>query len=159
MTDRWRFDEVSDSLRRAATCFRFETPRGAGCGARRRHGRDPPVTAGSHRGLRKVTLELRGVRGVAVDDFRVEHLFFLGELERLDTLADRNAPVEAGPIADVTAGALAGDGHLEPDAVLIVVDHELRHLLDESARRAFVPEDLAAAAPVVGFTGLDRLAQ
>ena len=49
------------------------------------------------------------------------------------------------------------DVDFEPDAVLVVVDHELDDFLYEAARRALVPEHLTAAAPVVRLAGLDRL--
>src|SRR5688572_31549009 len=87
-------------------------------------------------GTRSVPLELRRVRRVAVDDFRVEHFFFLGELEPFGgALAERDASIEAGAIADVAARAAAGDADLEPDAILIVVDHDLDDFLHEAARR------------------------
>ena len=48
-------------------------------------------------------------------------------------------------------------GHLDPqpDAVLVVVDPHLDHLLDQATGGALVPEALTAAAEVVGLTGGD----
>src|SRR3954452_12394019 len=96
--------------------------------------------------------ELGGVWGVAVDLLRVEHLFGVGELESRGVPAERNAAVEARAVTHVAARA-AGHVHLEPHGVLVVVDHELFHGLHEAARRALVPERLAAAAPVMRLTG------
>src|SRR5690606_32884916 len=84
-------------------------------------------------------------------------LLALRELERARCLAERHAPVEARAVADVAARAAARDLDPEPDAVLIVVDQELLDLLHEPARRALVPDGLAAAAPVMRLAGLDRL--
>src|SRR5690606_12703761 len=53
----------------------------------------------------------------------------------------------------------ARDLDAQPDAILIVVDQELADLLHEPARRALVPQRLAAAAPVVRLAGLDRETQ
>src|SRR5690606_35808270 len=63
--------------------------------------------------------------------------------------------VEARAVADMAARA-AGDVDAQPDAILVVIDQELADALHEAARRAFVPQGLAAAAVVMRLAGLDR---
>ena len=47
----------------------------------------------------------------------------------------------------------------QPDAILVVVDEQFPNSLHKPAGRALVPQDLAAAAEVVRFAGLDSQAE
>src|ERR1700693_2897684 len=66
--------------------------------------------------------------------------------------------VEAGAVAHMTARS-ALHVHAEPDAVLIVVDSELDHALNEAAGGALMPKLLPAPTPIDGFAELDRLGE
>lgn len=103
-------------------------------------------------------LKNRRIRRVAVNLFRVEHLFRFFKLERVVAFAGGDGAVEAGAVADVAAG-VAGDFDAEPDGVLVVIDAQFEHFLNEAAGRAFVPEHLARTAPVMGLAGTDGFLQ
>jgi len=106
-------------------------------------------------------LELRWIRRVAVDGFRVEDFFALGVGEWgrwVMIFSDRNDPVEATSVADMAIRA-ASSLDPKPDAILIVVDAHFPDFLDEAATGSLVPENLATPAPIVRFAGLDRFLQ
>ena len=107
-----------------------------------------------------------GIRRVAVDFLRIEYLLGVRPLElymsvgllRREIIADRNFPVKAAALANVTA-CTARDVHAQPDAVLVIVDEKFPHSLHESAGCALVPQHLPAAAVVVCFPRADRQLQ
>ena len=73
--------------------------------------------------------QFRGIGGIAIDLFRIKHLFMLAkfQLDRriLRLLNGADDPVKAGPLAHVATGS-AFHIHAQPHGILVIIDMQLR---------------------------------
>lgn len=105
--------------------------------------------------LRRISkMALVSCGGRAVDLHWIKGLFLDREVQILG-LALFYLAVETGTVTNV-AGSAAVYLDLDEEAVLIIIDHELDHMLSETGLLALDPEFFAGAAVVGGLAGLDR---
>jgi hypothetical protein len=86
----------------------------------------------------------------------IESRFVFAEDQMCATVDLFHGTVEAGAAAGVAGRVMAGNGHLQPDRILVAICQNFADLLEIAGGFALLPEFAPRAAVIVRDAGLDR---